>query len=157
MWDKGRDPLKGFRILRIGLDPDRNKLYERINARCEAMFASGLIEETQRLLTAYQAPDAFEESDPRPVARALGSLGYRQGVKHLLKEITAPIALLDAQQAHRNYGKRQLTWFRREPDVEWFHSFGDDPEVQRHVAAVLNAQLGSPEKPVPNFATEVQK
>jgi len=157
MWDKGRDPLKCFRILRIGLDPDRNKLYERINARCEAMFATGLIEETQRLLTAYQAPDAFVESDPRPVARALGSLGYRQAVQHLRKETTAPIALLGAQQAHRNYAKRQLTWFRREPDVKWFHSFGDDPELQYQVAAVLQEQLGSPENPVPNFATEVQK
>jgi len=157
MWDKGRDPLKGFRILRIGLDPDRNQLYERINSRCEAMFATGLIEETRRLLTAYQAPDAFAESDPRPVARPLGSLGYRQALQHLRNEATAHIALLAAQQAHRNYAKRQLTWFRREPQVKWFHSFGDDLEAQRGVVSTVAEQLDSGEKPLPNLATEVQK
>src|SRR5436853_347257 len=52
MWDKGRDPLVGFRILRIGLEPERNGLYERINARCAAMFEGGLIDEGRRLLTA---------------------------------------------------------------------------------------------------------
>lgn len=153
MWDKGRDPLTGFRILRVGLDPDRNALYGRINARCEAMFAAGLVEETRRLLTAYQAPDAFLELDPRPVARPLGSLGYRQAMQHLRGETTAQIALLDAQQAHRNYAKRQLTWFRREPDVKWFHAFGDDPGVQRDIAAVLTEQSGVGDQSTQNVAS----
>lgn len=153
MWDKGRDPLTGFRILRVGLDPDRNALYERINARCEAMFTAGLVEETRRLLTAYQAPDAFLELDPRPVARSLGSLGYRQAVQHLRGETTAQIAVLDAQQAHRNYAKRQLTWFRREPDVKWVHAFGDDPGVQRDVAAVLTEQSGAGDQSTQNVAS----
>ena len=141
MWDKGRDPLTGFRILRIGLEPDRNALYERINARCAAMFESGLIEETLRLLTAYQAPDAANDSDPRPVARPLGSLGYRQVVQHLRGELSADVALLAAQQAHRNYAKRQLTWFRREPEVNWLRSFGDDPEVQREVVKLIGREV----------------
>lgn len=157
MWDKGRDPLTGFRILRIGLEPDRNALYERINARCEAMFKAGLLEETRRLLTAYQAPDALVDSDPRPIARPLGSLGYKQAVQHLRKETTAQVALLAAQQAHRNYAKRQLTWFRREPDVRWFHSFGDDPEVQREVAAILTEQSGSSDRPTQKITTAAQK
>lgn len=157
MWDKGRDPLTGFRILRIGLEPDRNALYERINARCEAMFKAGLLEETRRLLTAYQAPDALVDSDPRPIARPLGSLGYKQAVQHLRKETTAQVALLAAQQAHRNYAKRQLTWFRREPDVRWFHSFGDDPEVQREVAAILPEQSGSSDRPTQKITTAAQK
>jgi tRNA dimethylallyltransferase len=156
MWDKGRDPLTGFRILRIGLEPDRNALYERINARCEAMFEAGLLEETRRLLVAYQAPDAFVESDPRPIARPLGSLGYKQAVQHLRKETTAQIALLAAQQAHRNYAKRQLTWFRREPDVRWFHSFGDDPEVQRGVAAMLTEESSSSDRPTHTIPTAAQ-
>jgi tRNA dimethylallyltransferase len=141
MWDKGRDPLTGFRILRIGLEPDRNALYERINARCAAMFEGGLIDETRRLLTAYQAADAPSDSDQRPIARALGSLGYRQVVQHLRGELSAELALLAAQQAHRNYAKRQLTWFRREPEVNWFPSFGDDPEVQREVAKLITREL----------------
>jgi len=141
MWDKGRDPITGFRILRVGLEPDRNALYERINARCAAMFDSGLIEETHRLLTAYQSPDAVDAADPRPVARALGSLGYKQAVQHLRGEVSQALALLAAQQAHRNYAKRQLTWFRREPDVKWFSSFGDDPEAQREVMNLIGAHL----------------
>lgn len=144
MWDKGRDPLTGFRILRIGLEPERNALYNRINARCEAMFEAGLIEETRQLLTAYQSPDAVVESDPRPVARPLGSLGYKQAAQHLRGEISLKLALWAAQQAHRNYAKRQLTWFRREPEVTWFSSFGDDPELQRQVTAFIADQAPEP-------------
>ena len=47
LWQQGRDPLRGFRILRLGLDPDRAALYERINRRAEQMFEAGLIEETK--------------------------------------------------------------------------------------------------------------
>jgi len=141
MWDKGRDPLTGFRILRFGLEPERNALYEHINARCAAMFNAGLIDETRRLFTAYQSPDAVDESDPRPVVRPLGSLGYRQAVQCLRGELSADVAILAAQQAHRNYAKRQLTWFRREPDVTWFPSFGDDPEVQREAAKIIAREL----------------
>jgi len=142
MWDKGRDPLTGFRILRLGLEPERNALYERINARCAAMFGTGLIDEARRLLIAYQSPDAVNESDPRPVARPLGSLGYRQAPQHLRDEFSADVALLVAQQAHRNYAKRQLTWFRREPGVSWFGSFGDDLEVQSEAAKIIARDLG---------------
>ena len=141
MWDKGRDPLSGFRILRIGLDPERNALYEHINARCARMFEAGLIEETRRLLTAYQPPDMVIESDPRPVARPLGSLGYRQAVQCLRGELSANLALLTAQQAHRNYAKRQLTWFRRDPDVSWLGGFGDDPEVQHEILKMIAREV----------------
>lgn len=142
MWDKGRDALTGFRVLRIGLEPDRNALYSRLNARCEAMFEGGLIEETRRLLTAYQSPESYQENDPRPIARPLGSLGYRQAAQHLRGEITPRLALLAAQQAHRNYAKRQLTWFRREPGVQWFSFFGDEPELQKQVASLVAEELG---------------
>lgn len=137
MWDKGREPLVGFRICRVGLEPPRNDLYARINARCKAMFDSGLVEETRRLLIAYQSPDFASTSDPRPIARALGSLGYKQASQVLRGELSTPIALLDAQQGHRNYAKRQLTWFRREPDVKWFASFGDDVQLQREVSELV--------------------
>jgi len=146
MWDKGRDALTGFRLLRIGLEPERDALYSRLNARCEAMFDGGLIEETRHLLVAYQSPEAAQAGDPRPVARPLGSLGYRQAAQCLRGEMTARLALLAAQQTHRNYAKRQLTWFRREPDVKWFHSFGDDPEVQKQIAEVVAQELGAAKK-----------
>ena len=119
VWQKGREPLRGFRILRFGLDPDRNALYTRINRRAEEMFALGLVEETARLLNTYG-----EE------ARLLQAAGYRQVLQLLRGEINRKTALWAAQQAHRNYAKRQMTWFRREPGVHWLKGFGDDPEVQ---------------------------
>ena len=147
MWDKGRDPLTGFRICRIGLDPVRNDLYARINQRCATMFGSGLVEETRRLLSAYQSPEFASTADPRPVARALGSLGYKQAVHLLREELSDQIALLEAKQGHRNYAKRQLTWFRREPDVKWFNSFGDDPQLQREVSDWVTEYQGSAAEP----------
>jgi tRNA dimethylallyltransferase len=125
MWKQGRDPLTGFRILRLGLNPDREALYARINERAKQMFNSGLVEETKHLLTKYG--DA---------AGPLASLGYKQAVQLLRNEIDLESALQAAQQAHRNYAKRQMTWFRREPDVVWLEGFGDDPAIQ-HKAEVL--------------------
>ena len=125
MWKQGRDPLTGFRIVRVGLNPHRDELYARINQRAERMFESGLVEETKNLLAKYG--DA---------ARPLASLGYRQAVQTLRGEIDAKAALQAAQQAHRNYAKRQMTWFRREPDVMWLQGFGDDPEIQKKAAAL---------------------
>lgn len=124
LWQRhGRDPLRGFRVLRLGLDPDRQALYDRINDRARRMFEAGLIEETKQLLEKYgdAAPPLF-------------SLGYRQAVQLIRGELTQEQALQAAQQAHRNYAKRQMTWFRREPQVRWLRGFGDDREVQREVA-----------------------
>jgi tRNA dimethylallyltransferase len=122
LWKEGRDPLRGFRILRLGLDPDRAVLYARINERASQMFENGLIDETKRLLEKYG--DA-----PWP----LSSLGYKQAVQLLRGEVTREQALQAAQQGHRNYAKRQLTWFRREPNVTWLKGFGDNAQVQEQV------------------------
>lgn len=122
LWQQGRDPLRGFRILRLGLDPDRTALYERINQRAREMFENGLIEETQRLLQKYGT-----------AAGPLASLGYRQAVQLLRGELTREQALQAAQQAHRNFAKRQMTWFRREPEVEWLGGLGDDEQIQQRV------------------------
>jgi len=121
LWQEGREPLHGFRIVRIGLDPERGELYERINRRARKMFESGLIEETQALVQKYGLS-----------ARALGSLGYKQAAQFLRGELTREQAIEAAQQAHRNYAKRQMTWFRREPDVRWLRGFGDDGKIQQN-------------------------
>lgn len=120
LWREGRDPLRGFRILRLGLDPDRAALYERINERAEKMFESGLIEETEELVSKYGDQ-----------AKPLSSLGYRQAGQLLRGELTREQAVLAAQQGHRNYAKRQVTWFRREPDVLWLKGFGDDLQIEQ--------------------------
>ncbi len=122
-----RDPLAGFRLLRIGLDPPRAALYEWLNARCAAMFAAGLVEETRGLLERYG-----------PV-KALDSLGYRQALRVLRESWPLAEAVANAQQGHRNYAKRQLTWFRREPDVHWLAGFGDDPEIARAATDLVAA------------------
>ena len=123
-WKEGREPLRGFRILRIGLDPPRNQLYQRINDRAARMFSDGLIEETRALI---------EKCGESP--RAFDSLGYRQARAVLRGQISLQTAIAAAQQGHRNYAKRQLTWFRREPDVHWLKGFGDDPMI---VAQAMN-------------------
>ncbi len=119
LWQRGREPLTGFHILRLGLDPERYALYARINPRARAMFDVGLVEETRALLARY------------PDARPLQSLGYKQAGQLLRGESDKKLAIWATQQAHRNYAKRQMTWFRREPDVRWLLGFGDDPEIQR--------------------------
>jgi tRNA dimethylallyltransferase len=119
IWKGGRDPLQGFRFLRLGLDPNRNALYDRINQRAQRMFDCGLVQETQRLLDKYG--DA---------ARPLTSLGYKQAVQLVRGEIDHSTAVQAAQQSHRNYAKRQITWFRRELDVVWLAGFGDEPRIR---------------------------
>lgn len=127
LWQQGRTPLTGFRIFRIGLDPDRDALYTRINERARRMFEAGLIEETKRLREKYGDS-----------AYPLGSLGYKQAVQFLRGEADHKTAVWAAQQAHRNYAKRQMTWFRREPNVEWLHGFGDDALVQQQAIALIS-------------------
>jgi tRNA dimethylallyltransferase len=129
-WQAGRDPLRGFRVLRIGLEPDRARLYERLDARAEAMFRGGLVEETRRLLEKYgEEPRAFD------------SLGYRQARAVLRGEMTEAEAMAATQQGHRNYAKRQLTWFRREPEVRWLKGFGDNPAIAAQAAALVEQAL----------------
>ncbi len=125
-WEKGRDPLQGFRILRLGLDPPREALYARINQRAAEMFSRGLLEETERLLARY-GPDC----------RPLASLGYLQAAMLLRGDISLSNAIEATQQGHRNYAKRQATWFRREPEVHWLNGFGDDPTVANNARILV--------------------
>jgi tRNA dimethylallyltransferase len=140
LWQQGREPLRGFRILRLGLNPEREALYARINQRAANMFnqgrpaggliAGGLIAETDSLLKKYGDQ-----------ARPLASLGYKQAVQFLRGELDRESALAAAQQAHRNYAKRQITWFRREPDVHWLAGFGDDPAIQGESIATVERKI----------------
>jgi tRNA dimethylallyltransferase len=120
-----RDPLTGFRLLRIGLNPPRQQLYHRINQRAAAMFEAGLMEETRTLVAQYGR------------VKALDALGYRQALAAIDGALTEPEAIARAQQGHRNYAKRQLTWFRREPQVHWIEEFGDAAQtfeiVETHI------------------------
>jgi len=124
-----RDPLTGFRLLRIGLNPPRQELYDRLNRRATEIFAAGIVEETRGLLERYG-----------PV-KALDSLGYRQAVAVVTGTSSVEEAVAAAQQGHRNYAKRQMTWFRHEPKVHWIAGFGDEPEVQRAAVDLVQKNL----------------
>jgi tRNA dimethylallyltransferase len=131
LWEAGRDPLQGFRILRLGLDPPRPLLYQRINQRAAAMFSNGLVEETERLLARYG-------TDCRP----LSSLGYKQAAMLLRGDLSHEGAIASTQQGHRNYAKRQTTWFRREPNVAWLDGFGDDPAIAQIAIEQVELHVG---------------
>ena len=132
LWrQRGRDPLEGFRIFRIGLNPPRKELYARINDRAVKMFERGLIEETGRLIQHYGNAQR---------ATALNSLGYKQAALFLRGELTRGQAVAAAQQGHRRYAKRQMTWFRREPEVIWLAGFGDDPVVIQRATELVGSQ-----------------
>jgi tRNA dimethylallyltransferase len=129
-WQKGRDALTGYRILRLGLNPPRERLYERINQRAAAMFDRGLIEETERLIARYG-------EDCRP----LTSLGYAEAKAVLKNELTREQAVARAQQGHRNYAKRQITWFRREPNMHWLEGCGGDDDIAEQALQLVAAHL----------------
>ena len=132
LWQQGREPLTGFRILRLGLNPDRDALYVCINERAEMMFGEGLIAETEALGKKYGA-----------TAKPLSALGYKQALQFLRGELDRESALRMAQQAHRNYAKRQMTWFRREPEVRWLAGFGGDPVIQAAAIAAVESEASS--------------
>jgi len=134
LWKQGRDPISGFRIVRLGLNPDRQLLYEHINARCQQMFVDGLVEETRDLAGKYPQTLAIPNSP-------INSLGYRQALQHINGEISLDGAITAAQQAHRNYAKRQMTWFRRERDIHWLAGFGNDPAVQSNAVEFIEKQM----------------
>jgi tRNA dimethylallyltransferase len=126
----GRAPLEGWRALRIGLMPPREKLNERIHARADAMLHQGWMREVQALL----------ESGLSENSKPFDFIGYRELCAVLRSEITSEEARAVIQQATRRYAKRQLTWFRKEPGVRWFSGFGDDAGLQAAVLKWLQAQ-----------------
>jgi tRNA dimethylallyltransferase len=135
-WAAGREPLRGYDVVQFVLGPAstgplREGLYKRIDRRAAAMFERGLVAETNTIR------ERFGES-----CRSLGALGYAQALAVLRGEMTVEEAVSSAQQGHRNYAKRQLTWFRREPEMQWLEGFGDEAAVQAKVFAKLQGGAG---------------
>ena len=131
-WEKGRDALTGFRILRLGLDPPRARLCDRINQRAAEMFDRGLVEETEQLVERY----GYE-------CRPLTSLGYAEAVAVLRGQYTRDEAIAQARQGHRNYAKRQGTWFRREPDMHWLKGCGGDAEIVTEASRLVTKWIAA--------------
>jgi tRNA dimethylallyltransferase len=126
----GRIPLHGWRALKIGLMPAREALYGRIHARTEEMLSRGWMEEVRHLL-ATGLPENVKPFD---------FIGYRELRAVVRGEMSLETARVAIQQATRRYAKRQLTWFRKEPGVQWLEGFGHDPKVQNAALLYLQSQ-----------------
>jgi len=132
-WEQGRDALTGYSVLRLGLAPPRDELYRRINERAAAMFGNGLVEETRQLIADFGAG-----------CRPFTSLGYLQAAAVLDGSMTEEQAIAAAQQGHRNYAKRQVTWFRREAElhpVQWLRGVGVSDAVIAEANALVATHL----------------
>ncbi len=117
---QGREEaLSGYRIIKIGLNPERPLLYDRINRRAVLMFRSGLISETRQLLE-----KGYDAS-----SKGFDALGYRYAIQVLKGSMDESRAIELTQRDSRRYAKRQMTWFRREPDVNWIQATGETEEA----------------------------
>ena len=130
LFERGRAPLTGFRAIKLGLDPPREQLYERLNERTRLIFERGLAEEVRHLLAAgiSRGSKPFE------------SLGYKQTLQVVDGSLTFEEALESTQLETRQYAKRQITWFRKEHGVHWLAGFGDDPRVQAEALAIVKRE-----------------
>ncbi len=131
LFRQGRDRLRGYRCLKLGLLPDRDILYPRLDARCAWMFENGLVDEVRHILAL-----GFPAS-----CKPFESHGYKQSVQLLNGELNLRDAVFYAQRNTRNYAKRQLTWFRRESGLVWLRGFGDAPEVREMALARVAEHL----------------
>jgi tRNA dimethylallyltransferase len=131
MYRSGRKSLEGWRSIKVGLAPEREKLYERAHARTEAMLAGGWLKEVNGLLNSGMPENA----------KGFDFIGYRELRAVLRGETQLEDARAAIQQATRRYAKRQMTWFRRESGVQWLNGFGDDEKIQNEALEKLTAAL----------------
>jgi tRNA dimethylallyltransferase len=127
----GRKPLEGWRTVQAGLMPSREMLYERIDARSEAMIESGWLAEVRGLLDAGIAENA----------KIFDFIGYREMLAVVRGELTTEKARAAIQVATRHYAKRQMTWFRRDKSIRWFAGPGDDAGVQREISEWVSKEI----------------
>ena len=129
---RGRDALRGFDVLKIGLFPNRDELYRRLEARLARMFEEGIIAETAAIL-ARGVP---------PGAKPFESIGYQQALQVIRGELGVKQAIFHARVETRRYAKRQMTWFRRETQISWLAGFGDEAQIQRGAIALVEGARG---------------
>ncbi len=128
--DRAEPPPFADRIRLFVLDPPRDVLYEKINRRTDEHFSAGLVEEVAHLLAAGVSDRT----------NALGAHAYRRVCEYLRGERDLSSAIDKSKQDVRNYAKRQLTWFRREPDAVWLKRFGDDESVMNELLRMIREQ-----------------
>ena len=121
--EQPRQPLTGFDLHFIGLNPPREELYRRIDKRVQEMLDAGLVEEVRELL-ARGIP---------PSAKPFEAIGYRHVIADLDSSSPRQETIRIIQRDTRHYAKRQMTWFRKQADVTWFDGPGDTEEIKNKV------------------------
>ncbi len=124
------EPLEGYTVIKLGLDPGRDALQKRLQERTRTMFAGGLIDEVRGLL----ARGATGNEKP------FESLGYKQALLHLSGSITLQQAIESTIVETRQYAKRQRTWFQRDAEICWLPGFGDDAKTVAEATRILRKQ-----------------
>jgi tRNA dimethylallyltransferase len=124
-------PESTLRLRLLALNPPRQQLYEVINSRTEAHFSAGLVDEVRRLLAQGVPPDS----------NALGAHGYRRVVEYIAGQRDLASAIEQSKLDVRHYAKRQLTWFRHEVGVQWFHGFGTEDAIRQAAISALRRQV----------------
>lgn len=97
-----------FRIIKIGLCRERGELFDRIGRRTDQMLSAGLLDEARRVL-------------PHRDCNSLNTVGYKELFKYLDGEWTLDFALEKIKRNTRVYAKKQMTWFKKDPEIAWFH------------------------------------
>ena len=133
---QGRDGLRGYRTLKLGLLPDRDLLYQRLDERCAAMFGGGLVDEVRHIVSL---------GFPAEV-KPFESHGYKQALQLIRGELNLREAIFYAQRNTRQYAKRQLTWFRREPGLVWLKGFADTSGIREEALDRVRGFLGLRER-----------
>jgi len=125
-----RDALKGYRWLKIGITIPREQLYQRIDRRAEEMFQGGFLEEVQQLTKRFPID-----------SHAFKAIGYRQAIEHFHGTLTLAQTIEETKKQSRHYAKRQLTWFRADPDIAWLEDGLDLAELQTKAADLITEFL----------------
>ncbi len=112
-----------FDIVKIGLKRDREELYERINRRVDQMMTDGLLTEAQQVY-------------PYRQSNSLNTVGYKELFKYLDGEWTLDFAVEKIKQNSRIYSRKQMTWFKRDPDIRWFHP-DETTAIKQYLHSVL--------------------
>lgn len=113
-----------FNILKIGLRREREELYERINRRVDLMMEEGLLEEAKRVY-------------PYRSLNSLNTVGYKELFKFLDGEWELPFAIEKVKQNSRIYSRKQMTWFKRDSEIAWFH-----PDQETEIMEYISQHLG---------------
>lgn len=119
----GNNRQRPFNIIKIALDMPREELYERINKRVDMMVESGLLDEVKQLL-------------PYRHLNALNTVGYSEIFEYLDGKTDLATAIAMIKQNTRRFAKRQLTWFRKDKDTQWFHPT-DIPAIINYINAII--------------------